>query len=344
MAHSDLLAGARNCVVDCAGIGKGSMVAIVSETGTDEAVVEAIAATARDAGAKVEIVWAEPYAKGGKIPDNVFAAFRDADILINHYHSLTRAALADSFPDEQRIRVPNRAITRELLSSPWARFPYQLQKVMSDVLEETMAPGRTWHITSPGGTDLKGRFAEPDSPVARAYFQTDEDNNRARRNFPGGVHAPRVSDNVNGVVVAEYVDGAPPEMKPVRLTIADGKVVQVDGGGPEGRAVARVNESDGSVDSWHCGVNPKVVVPEQRLKAPRKWYAYAHCSPRMVHFHLGRTHATINVGCLDQTLTIDGREVYRDGALADLGDKRIADAMRRYNVAPDALRTEALPF
>lgn len=342
--RSDLLAGARNCVIDCAQITKGSAVTIVSESGTDKAVVDAIAETAREAGAKVDIVWAEPYAKGGKIPDEVFKAFRDADILINQYHSLSRAALADNFPDEMRVRVPNRAITAELLASPWARFPYQLQKIVADVLEETMAPGRTWRITSPAGTDLSGRFAAPDSEVARAYFQTDEDNNRARRNFPGGVHGPRVSDSVNGTIVAEYVDGAPPEMQPVRLTIHDGKVTAVEGGDAAGRAIARVQESDGSVDSWHCGVNPKVVVPEQRLKAPRKWYSYAHCSPRMVHFHLGRTHDTINVGSLDQTLAIEGRTLYRDGVLCDLSDKRIAGAMQRYGVGADAFRTNPLPF
>lgn len=344
MASEELLAGARNCVLDCAQIGKGNRVAIVSETGTEEAVVEAIAETARQAGATVDIVWAEPYAKGGNIPAPVFNAFRDADILINHYHSLSRAALQDNFPDETRIRVPNRAITRELLASPWARFPYQLQKTVSDVLEEIMAPGRSWRITSPGGTDLTGRFALADSPLARAYFQTDEDNNRARRNFPGGVHGPRVSEGVNGVVVAEYVDGAPPEMKPVRLTVRDGKVERVEGGDPEGRAVARVKESDGYMDSWHCGVNPKVVIPEQRLKAPRKWYSYAHCSPRMVHFHLGRTHATINVGCMQQSLSIDGRDIYRDGALADLGDQRINAALKRYRMTADAMRTEQIPF
>lgn len=344
MIERDLLAGARNCVVDCAEIGPGKAVVIVNETGTDEAVVEAIAATAREAGARVDVIWAEPYAKGGTIPEPVFAAFRDADILINHYHSLSRAALQESFPDEKRVRVPNRATTRDLLASPWARFPYQVQLVMSEVVEETMAPGRRWQMTSPGGTDISGQFAEPDSPVARAYFQTDEDNNRSRRNFPGGVHMPRVSMDVNGTVVAEYVDGAPPEMQPVRLTIRDGKVTNVEGGDPEGRAVARVLESDGYMDSWHCGVNPKVVIPTPRLSNPRKWYAYAHCSPQMAHFHLGRTHATINVGCMRQTIAVEGKTIYRDGALVALSDPRITAAIARHGITPDDLRTEAVAF
>jgi leucyl aminopeptidase (aminopeptidase T) len=339
MATSDLLEGARNCVIDCAQIGKGSTVAIVNETGTDDGVVAAIAEVAREAGAKVNVVWADPHPKekGAKINEKVFAAFRDADILVNHYHSLSRAALQDEFPAETRVRVPNRAITATLLGSSWARFPYGLQKALGDHLEDIMSPGQRWRITSPAGSDLQGQFVEADSPLAQAYFQTDEDNNRARRNFPGGVHTPRISNGINGILVAEYVDGAPADMPPLRLTIRDGKVVGVEGGDAEGLARARVLESDGHVDSWHSGINPKTVVPVKRAANPRKWYSYAHCSPQMVHFHLGRTHATINVACLGQTLEVEHRPVYENGVLVAVSDRRVDDALSRYRLDTDIL-------
>ena len=339
-----LFEGARNCVLDCARIGKGSTVAIVNETGTDENVVTAIADVARDAGAKVEIVWAEPHPKekGARIAPDVYAAFRDAEVLVNHYHSLSRAALQDEFPAEARVRVPNRATTAKLLGSSWARFPYGLQKAIADSLEDKMAPGKRWRITSPAGTDLSGQFVEADSPLAQAYFQTDEDNNRARRNFPGGVHVPRISSSINGTLVAEYVDGAPADMPPIRLTVRDGKVVAVEGGDAEGRAKARVMESDGHIDSWHCGVNPKTVIPVERLANPRKWYSYAHCSPKMVHFHLGRTHSTINVACLDQTLEIEHAPIYDKGLLIRLADRRVDQALEQYKLDEDVLRTEPI--
>src|SRR5690349_6833881 len=211
---AEVFEGARNCVLDCARIGKGSTVAIVNETGTDESVVAAIADVARDAGATVNVVWAEPHPKekGVKIAPDVFAAFRDAEILVNPYHSLSRAALQDEFPAEARVRVPNRATTATLLGSTWARFPYGLQKAIADSLEDRMGPGKRWRITSPAGTDLSGQFVESDSPLAQAYFQTDEDNNRARRNLPGGVHTPRISSSINGTLVTEYVDGPPADM------------------------------------------------------------------------------------------------------------------------------------
>jgi leucyl aminopeptidase (aminopeptidase T) len=342
---TEVFEGARNCVLDCAKIGKGSTVAIVNETGTDENVVAAIADVARDAGASVDVVWAEPHPKekGARIAPDVFAAFRDAEILVNHYHSLSRAALQDEFPAEARVRVPNRATTATLLGSTWARFPYGLQKAIADSLEDRMGPGKRWRITSPAGTDLSGQFVEADSPLAQAYFQTDEDNNRARRNFPGGVHTPRISSSINGTLVAEYVDGAPADMPPLRLTVRDGKVVAAEGGDAEGRARARVMESDGHIDSWHCGVNPKTVIPVDRLANPRKWYSYAHCSPKMVHFHLGRTHSTINVACLDQTLEIEHAPVYDKGVLIRVADRRVDQALEQYRLDEGALRTEPIP-
>jgi leucyl aminopeptidase (aminopeptidase T) len=343
-ATSDLLEGARNCVIDCAKIGKGSNVAIVNENGTDVDVVAALTEVAKDAGAKVNIVWADPHPKqkGAKIADNVFVAFREADILVNHYHSLSRVALQDEFPDETRVRVPNRATTASLLQSTWARFPYGLQKALADSLEDVMGPGRRWRITTPAGTDLHGSFVDANSALAAAYFQTDEDNNRARRNFPGGVHVPRISTGIRGVLVAEYVDGAPAEMPPLRLTVADGKVVGVEGGDAEGRARARMLESDGHIDSWHSGVNPKTVIPVKREAEPRKWYSYAHCSPKMVHFHLGRTHSTINVACLDQTIEIEHKPVYERGVLVAVSDPRVQEALTRYKLDNDALRTETV--
>ncbi len=346
MATADLFEGARNCAIDCAKIGRGTTVAIVSETGTDANVVSAIADIARAAGAKVDVVWAEPHPKekGAKIAPDVYAAFRDADVLVNHYHSLSRAALQDEFPAEARVRVPNRAITSALLGSSWARFPYGLQKALADSLEDRMAPGKRWRITSPGGTNLSGQFVEADSPLAQAYFQTDEDNNRARRNFPGGVHVPRISSDIQGTLVAEYVDGAPADMPPVRLTIRDGKVAAVEGGDAEGRARARILESDGHIDSWHCGVNPKTVIPVERSANPRKWYSYAHCSPKMVHFHLGRTHSTINVACLDQTLEIEHAPIYENGMLMRIADRRVDQALEQYKLEEDVLRTEPIPI
>jgi len=132
-------------------------------------------------------------------------------------------------------------------------------------------------------------------------------------------------------------------MPPLRLTIRDGKVVAAEGGDAEGSAKARVMESDGHIDSWHCGVNPKTVIPVERSAHPRKWYSYAHCSPKMVHFHLGRTHSTINVACLDQTLEIEHTPLYDRGVLIKIADRRVDQALEHYNLNEDVLRTESIP-
>lgn len=320
MSEADLLIGARNCVLDCAKVGKGSHVAVINEIGAvEEPVVTAIEQVARQAGARVDVVWAPPFAKdqpGAEIPADVFRAFRDAEIVINHYHSLSREILQEHFPDETRVRVPNRAVTAALLASPWARFPYSLQRTISDAFEARMTPGRHWRITSPAGTDVRGCFAEAGSAVASAFFQIDEDNNRARRNFPGGVHPPHVSTGVEGTLVAEYLDGAHFGARELLyLQISGSCISSIEGGDPSGKASEQIAKSDGYLDSWHAGVNPRTIVPIARETNPRKWFSYSHCSPQVLHFHLGRTYDTINVAVFNQTLEIGGVALIRDGVL-----------------------------
>jgi hypothetical protein len=121
-------------------------------------------------------------------------------------------------------------------------------------------------------------------------------------------------------------------------------VAAVEGGDAEGRAKARILESDRHIDSWHCGVNPKTVIPVERSANPRKWYSYAHCSPKMVHFHLGRTHSTINVACLDQTLEIEHAPIYENGMLMRIADRRVDQALEQYKLEEDVLRTEPIPI
>lgn len=344
MTASDLSAGARNCVVDCAQVGEGSNLVIVNELSTvDDSVVAELVQAAQNVGAHVDVVWADPMKRDEAIPADVFTAFRDADILINHYHCLSREVLQQHFPDEPRVRVPNRAITPSLLASPWARFPYGLQRAISDAVEASMLPGRYWRVTSPAGTDVHGYFADANSAVASAFFRSDENDNRARRNFPGGVHPPHISNGLEGVIVAEYIDDAPfgPET-PLRLEVRNGQVTSIAGGDSSGTARKRIADSDGYFDSWHAGVNPKTVVPIERAANPRKWFSFTHCSPQIIHFHLGCTYDTINVASFNHTLEIDGVVLFKDGVLNITDDDGIASALGSHVLESVSLVSDTL--
>lgn len=335
---SELEQGAANCVVDCAEVRKGQYVIIVNEDGAvDRDVSDAIAGAAERQGAKVSTVWAAPIPKDQpeNIPGTVLEAYREADVLFAHYPSLQREALHAHFPSELRVRVPNRAPRTALLSSDWARFPYGLQRAISHALDARMAPGVRWRITSPTGTDISGTFAASDSVVSTAYFSVNDDNERARRNFPGGVHSPHASDRVKGAIVVDYLDHHPDVgnrvgQQRVVLQIDDNAVAGLSGD-PVAAAVRADMEkrTDGYLDSWHGGVNPRTFAVVPRLPNARGWFGYAHCSPQVLHFHWGRSHAHINVGIDAPTVWIGDRAIYRDGRLLDPEDAAVDEAMAR---------------
>ncbi|MFT5539851.1 MAG: hypothetical protein ACI82H_001375 [Alphaproteobacteria bacterium] len=334
----DLAQGAANCVLDCGGVQAGQSLYVVNETGAvEQEVVDAIAATGVGAGAEVSIVWAPPIPKDTRdaIPPDVLAAYRGADVLISHYPSLKREALVAHFGSETRVRVPNRARTADLLGSDWARFPYGLQRVIASRLDGLMAPGQNWRVTTPAGTDVAGTFGAAGGAVGDAFF-VDTDDGRARRNFPGGVHAPRSCGALDGVIVCEYLDGVDMAASdaPLVIRLADGRVRDVQGGDVAGQMRATVTASDGHIDSWHAGVHPRTRVPISRGQNARQWFSYSHCSPDILHFHLGRSHETTNVAVFGQTLDVAGQLLYDAGQLV-IADGEIAAAIAAAGMQPD---------
>lgn len=341
-------AGIKNCIEDCGAVKRGHNVYVVSEEGAaDKAVADALAESAKDHGAQVNVVWGAkiPKDRSDDIPVDVLNAYAHADVLFSHYPSLKREALHPHFPGEKRTRVPNRARTVDLMATKWAAFPYSVQRATATTIDNLSVPGKSWRITSPNGTDVRGAFGSRDSTVAQAYFVEDE-GGRARRNFPGGVHSPVVAVAAEGVIVADHIAafGSMNKTNPLTLELKEGRVVSIKGGDEEGRMLAALNKSDGFIDSWHAGVNPMTVVPYARTSNPVEWYSYSHCSPMIVHFHVGRSHAPIDVACFHQSITIDGGKVYDGGRLMLWDDPDIEQAIKASQMPSDMLENNSIPL
>jgi hypothetical protein len=338
--------GVQNCVVDCGGVQRDQTVYVVSEEGAvDKQVADSVGQWARDRCARVETVWGPkiPKDRAEDIPAEVLNAYAKADVLFSHYPSLKREVLQPHFPGEARVRVPNRARTVTLMSSPWAVFPYLVQRAAAVTIDSISAPGKSWRITSPAGTDVRGIFGSKDSAVAQAYF-VEEEGGRARRNFPGGVHSPVMAIATEGIIVADHLAGFKQMSKttPLALELKEGRVVSVRGGDDEGAMTAAVRRTDGFIDSWHAGVNPMTIVPIARTENPAEWYSYSHCSPTIVHFHVGRSNAPIDVACFNHTTTIDGQRIYDEGRLLIWDHPNVASAIRARNVPGSMLENNAI--
>jgi leucyl aminopeptidase (aminopeptidase T) len=335
--------GAKNCVIDCARVKKGSQVYVVNQKGAvAEEVSHAIEEIVERENAKAITVWEEAIPKGSdKIPPNVLEAFTTGDVVISHYPSLKREVLHPHVQRDTRSRATNRAVSRELLQSEWARFPYGLLLTIIGTLDTILADGKEWRITSPKGTDVKGKIGGIESAVAQAYFARGEDDSRASRNFPGGVHTPVMSTETEGVIVVDHanVRGGFRPAEPIRIELKDSKVTSIRGGDDAATIIKELEKTDGYLDSWHAGANPKTILPVKREDDASAWWTYAHCSPMLLHFHLGRSHAPVNVATFNQTVYVDGRKIYDGGALALLEEAEVEKTARKFG-APSSLLSQ----
>jgi hypothetical protein len=327
--------GAKNCAVDCARVKRGNQVYIVNEVGAvDKEVSDVIQEIVEREQAKATVIWENPIAKGStEVPQHVLEAYTRGEVVISHFPSLKREALYSYVQGDTRPRATNRAVSVDLLQSEWARFPYSLQLVIIKTIDDILTQGKEWHITSPNGTDVKGKAGSLTSSVAQAYFARGEDDSRASRNFPGGVHTPLMSAETQGVIVVDHanVRGGFRPGEPVRIELKEGKVTGIQGGDDARTIIEELEKTDGYLDSWHAGTNPKTITPVKKDENPNSWWTYVHCSPTVLHFHLGRTHAPVNVAIFNQTVAIDGRKIYDQGKLALLNEGEIQKAATTFN-------------
>jgi len=338
--------GAKNCVVDCARVKQGARVFIVNQKGAvDEEVSHAIRETVENEDARTTVIWENAIAKGGsEVPQSLLQAYKEGDVVISHFPSLKREILHPHVQGDTRSRVTNRATFAELLQSEWARFPYSLQLAIIGTLDAILANAREWRITSPKGTDVRGKIGGVESTVAQAYFARGDDDSRASRNFPGGVHTPLMSSETEGVIVVDHanVRGGFRPAEPLRIELKDSRVTAIRGGDDAGTIIKELEKTDGYLDSWHAGTNPKAILPVKKDEDPSAWWTFAHCSPTVLHFHLGRTHAPVNVATFNQTVYVDGRRIYDEGRLAILHETAIQTAAKNVATPGSLLEQNAI--
>ncbi len=340
--RSEIEEGARNCIVGCARVKNQDNLLILNQTGSvDNEVSDALVQAAKATGARVHVLWEDPIPKeSNEVPKTLVAALLSSDAAVLTYPSLRREILHPHLKDKEVVRSGNWAMTAKLMGSEWARFPFALEQAIINKLDEIMERGEFWRITTPRGTDIRGKFAGKGSIIAGAYFEKDDDNTRLNRYFPGGVHTPFNSRAVEGVIMVEHLSGlaisgnAVAIERSLKVELKDNRIISVEG---EDRGVKilkreieeRKEEAYDFMDSWHAGTHPKTVVPYDRKKEPRAWWSYAHWSPLVLHFHLGRSVNPLTLGCFNQTISVDGRKIYEDGKLAMLND--IEEAAKSYS-------------
>ena len=340
--------GVRNLVANCIGVERGESILLLNENGgVDPELVGLMEEIVRTQGGIAYSLWVDPLTGISEMPPVLGAAVLAADKLVMNAN-LNRVVLLEHLRANGQaglVRVNNRSRDSGAFGSEHARFNWKLVMALAGKIQEITAGASSWTITSPHGTDMRGRVASG-SEVADAFFAQDAEASRTERVFPGEVYAPVGAAEANGVIAFDHPGFADKDRfhNPMTLTVKDGTLTEIEWREEPARPnqrddatgntvwtrdqlvkVLQVNEEQYghdrayAVDSWHGGMHPKAV---------RRGGQQSNADT--MHFHIGRVPAARSAYVSDQTITLDGAPFWVDGRPALLDDPQIRAMAAEY--------------
>ena len=302
---------------ECARIQPGQEVLILAyqdglqggDNFVDEQAVAWIQAGVQERGANPSVLWANERSTlhHWRFPPVVRAAFAASDVMINNTLDLSFEELVEfkRFTwDKKKLVVRNFATTPRLLQTAWARTPHRLVSEIRYQAARLVEAGAPFRLTDPNGTDLEGTILpayHPDHPWFTTYAVRREEVGYYRP-WPDWVVPPLHLGGTRGVFVfdrmlswwARYMDISPYFGEPVRLTVEENRIVEIEGGEEADamrRFLASLQDRTGrdayNFDALHFGVHPNasVTADECPNMLYRRLIEHAHTSN--IHVHIG---------------------------------------------------------
>jgi len=336
--------GVRNLLDHCAGVAKGEKVAVVNERGKiTEALVSLITEGIRERGALDEVLWIgadeAPAPQGAPVKATFSAQDAEAIAAADKVISSLRDDVFVELSARHQLPpvVTHLFLTVEDMASEHARYHWGMVRAIYDFLEtDIFRMGASWRITTPSGTDVRGRI---DDLSARARYR-DEQTAPFLRSFHSGAYRPSAVADTEGVVVCEYTGGASrlPCYDPPVIEVAKNRIADIRGGRHLRRwtdeyrssfddKARRFGDAATVVDSWHGGANPRAeTIPG----------IVGNGGTRMMHFHLGRTTGKsgdyLAAEISYHTLEVDGEKIYENGNLCILDHPKVRAAAGRFGL------------
>ena len=319
--------GARNLLLNCAGLSAGDELLIIHEDPAfgwhDLDAPRAVARAAEALGMHPRFLMV---GAPGNDPDPVVeAAMEDAPCVV----FFARIGDQDRFgePDPKRRKVMSYARRAESLGSAFAMTDHNAMLALKSAVNHALRKAAHIRITCPLGTDIAGITPAPDP---------DGPQDVTMQRFPVGVPMPLGAQTLDGeVVLARYLtptgskvyDPAWLELpRPVTAQVGQGRIMRFDGAPQDTAAiqshyttVSRQFDIDpGIVHSWHAGIHPGCAYGWPAGNDPDRWSNSVFQNPRFLHFHTCGAYPPGEI-CwmvLDPTVELDGVPLWKDGALA----------------------------
>jgi aminopeptidase len=313
---SDLERAVKAVIEDCVAVKEGEDVVVVCNPATQD-LAERLRLGAEAVGAEAVLaVMSEREQHGVEPPESVAAAMLEADVLlVPTVQSLSHTAARRAATDAGTRAATLPGVTEEMLARVMSADMDELRR-RGRVLADLLTAGGEAHVTSADGSDLtltiEGRAGIPDAgelgePGAFGNLPCGE-----------GFISPH-HDSGSGKLVVDGVIasiGIPEE--PVELTVEHGQLVgatgemgeelmrQLTAAGPDGTRVAELG----------IGTNEKAILTGELLE-DEKLLGTVHVAFGASAGIGGEIQVPVHLDCvvMKPTLTIDGREVVRDGKL-----------------------------
>jgi leucyl aminopeptidase (aminopeptidase T) len=312
----DLERAVKAVIEDCLVVKEGEDVVVVCNPAT-ESLAERLRAGAESVGAEAVLtMMAERNQHGQEPPDSVAAAMLKADVLlVPTVQSLSHTAARKAATDAGARAATLPGATEEMLARVMSADMEELRRRGSE-LADLLTAGSEAHITSAEGSDLtlniEGRDGIPDSGELGAPG--------AFGNLPcgEGFISPH-HDSGNGKLVVDGVIASIgiPE-KPVELTVEDGALVDATGemGEELMRQLTAAGRDGTRVAELGIGTNEKAILTGELLE-DEKLLGTVHLAFGASAGIGGEIQVPVHLDCvvMKPTLTVDGRQVIRDGEL-----------------------------
>ena len=303
---------------NCAEIKAGQEVLILSQIDglyggdnlVDEQAIAWIQAAVQHRGANPTVIWIDELARvhEWRVPPVVREALKGCHVMINNSFDLVFEEIVEFknlVADFGFIMVRNFATTAPLLCTPWAQTPYEL---ISEIRHQASLPfreGAAWELTHENGSHLKGIVKATDNPlfpIPSYSARRTEVVGYSYRPWPEWVFPPIEVRDTSGVLIIDrmlswwsrYIGIAPFFVDPIKLTVENCRIVNIEGGA-EAEALRRfLHEMAGRVGNavydftqLHSGVHPLAHVEPDVCPSLIYRRVIDHSHSSNIHVHIG---------------------------------------------------------
>jgi len=324
--HDNLAQGARNLLLNCAGLKAGDRVLIVHEDPAlgwyDKQAPMALGKEAEAMGmlaAFLEV--GGPEDEESSLKADRKAVDYDCVVYMARIGDLDRFAVgADS-----KIRVMCYARDADALASAYGRTHHDAMLGLKEAVNDVLLGADRIEVSCPLGTAFSCDITD----------RAREAGDVAVRRFPMGVPQAVLADGFTGrVALARYLTPTGNRSyEPASLALDETVFATVEAGrikGYEGdaRTVAQVQNHYKTVSdifgidpefvhSWHAGIHAGATFKKVAADDPDRWSNNVFTNPRFLHIHTCGAYAPGEI-CwmvLDPTVSVDGQDLWQRGQL-----------------------------